>query len=369
MNGLVRLVLVLANQAHLSAAQQSRVLNVDDVQLARMIGEAEEELARRFDESAQRRGKPASQHIVARRERFHVRGQHGLAGGLFAFLPLMQTPLDLDAKMRAKFAGVAFAPSTEEPPSLPREAAPKPILIFRRGEPKEPDHARAPFAATRPIIPRSASRGGETSRDADRRAARQREEDAGQRARDLLKRRRRRAFRLALLKHAVMFVGPVAVLVTIGTLVWVGGGGISPFAVTPFPRPAATASPTTSAPRATASPTATQPSTAPPATVPCAVTLQGLVFSDLNGDGILTPDESGLSGVTVLLESDSRSTIAGAQTDGSGRFTFSTVPGSYIVSAHPPAGFRPTDHLERAVSLSACDAVVSVDFGFVHGTP
>jgi hypothetical protein len=65
--------------------------------------------------------------------------------------------------------------------------------------------------------------------------------------------------------------------------------------------------------------------------------VSGTVFFDVDGDGILGPDEVGLASFNVTITGPvSLSTT----TDGNGAFSFTgLMPGSYTLCANPPAGW------------------------------
>jgi hypothetical protein len=66
--------------------------------------------------------------------------------------------------------------------------------------------------------------------------------------------------------------------------------------------------------------------------------ISGFVFFDLDGDGIMGPDENGLSGWTVQISGPVTQT---AVTDGTGQYTFSGLnAGTYTICVVPPAGWN-----------------------------
>ena len=68
--------------------------------------------------------------------------------------------------------------------------------------------------------------------------------------------------------------------------------------------------------------------------------IQGLVFSDLDRDCRLDPEEQSLAGVTVELRDSSGRVVASTQTDSQGKYRFAGLaPGSYTVWEQQPAGY------------------------------
>jgi uncharacterized protein (DUF2141 family) len=80
-------------------------------------------------------------------------------------------------------------------------------------------------------------------------------------------------------------------------------------------------------------------------------TISGVVFDDLNGNGIRDANERGIGGVLITLSNGGTRT---ALTDGEGRYSFSNVtPGAYTVIETDPAYYSSTTPNSRAVSLSS----------------
>ena len=82
------------------------------------------------------------------------------------------------------------------------------------------------------------------------------------------------------------------------------------------------------------------PAPAPdPAPTPLGHTsIAGVLFFDLNGNGIMDPDEVGLAGWTLQVSGPMSQTVV---TDGNGAYTFSGLTaGSYTVCVVPPAGWN-----------------------------
>src|SRR5690606_18897785 len=77
--------------------------------------------------------------------------------------------------------------------------------------------------------------------------------------------------------------------------------------------------------------------------------IEGVVFDDLNGNGVKDVGESGIAGVTV-----SRSSGPDTTTAGDGTYRFGDVPvGSYTVSIGVPAGYVASGSTSRTVSVAS----------------
>jgi hypothetical protein len=150
-----------------------------------------------------------------------------------------------------------------------------------------------------------------------------------------------------------------------------------------------TATPTTEAPTEaapTAQPTASPQQPTPTATTPAAATtapteaaaatatpltaampptpgaIQGLVFIDANGDGLLASDEPGVAGVTIQLRGGGMALSQVTSTAGS--YSFGGLsPGAYEVSIELPWGYALTTSDRYSNVQVANDIVVGVDFG------
>ncbi|MEM7395715.1 MAG: SdrD B-like domain-containing protein, partial [Verrucomicrobiota bacterium] len=74
-------------------------------------------------------------------------------------------------------------------------------------------------------------------------------------------------------------------------------------------------------------------------------TLNGVVYLDINGDGVADPeDTNGIAGVTIVLSLTNGTPIATNLTDASGGYSFSNVPsGRYLLTETDPAGFISTE--------------------------
>lgn len=94
--------------------------------------------------------------------------------------------------------------------------------------------------------------------------------------------------------------------------------------------------------------------------------VQGQVFLDRNGDGVLGRGEAGLAGVTVELLNDEGEVIAATRTDRAGRYSFDQFgeTGDYRVRVVVPPGRAATTPDSLAFLISAGDATVrGMNFG------
>jgi len=113
-------------------------------------------------------------------------------------------------------------------------------------------------------------------------------------------------------------------------------------------------------------PTATSTS----ATINTGSTITGMVFSDINGDGIFRHRDSGIAGVTVVLKTKGRRklvTYATTTTDASGNYSFVGLPaGTYQISEIVPSGVHnvtlPTG-LVYNLTISSQQVVAGKNFG------
>ncbi|MEM7579333.1 MAG: SdrD B-like domain-containing protein, partial [Cyanobacteria bacterium P01_A01_bin.80] len=94
-------------------------------------------------------------------------------------------------------------------------------------------------------------------------------------------------------------------------------------------------------------------------------TIGDFVYFDNDGDSIADPDESGISGITLVLRDGDGNEIATTTTADDGSYSFITEPGTYTVTvANPPQGLNPTQTQDNPVNLQAGQNIDTVDFGF-----
>lgn len=121
---------------------------------------------------------------------------------------------------------------------------------------------------------------------------------------------------------------------------------------------------------------ADQPATTPTSTPTGTVvtepyrSVEGVVWNDLNRDGVRQPAEPGIPGVDVYLRENSVGTAIRADyhtksgADGSYQIT-NIQPGTYILAVPALAGFWPTTGLAVGVIIGP-NVSVRADFGFYH---
>jgi hypothetical protein len=90
--------------------------------------------------------------------------------------------------------------------------------------------------------------------------------------------------------------------------------------------------------------------------------VEGTVYNDLNGDGIMDVGEAGIAGVTVALTDNDNNVLDTAATDAGGTYAFAVLTeGTYKVFETDPAGYVSTTPNE--VVFEIVDANVTVNFG------
>jgi hypothetical protein len=101
---------------------------------------------------------------------------------------------------------------------------------------------------------------------------------------------------------------------------------------------------------------------APPTAVPGGQNeIRGLVYIDLNQDGLLAANDPGLGPVTVRLTGQGRT--SDFTTPGAGTFTFANLPsGQYVVTVTVPTGYRLTTTGSHTVNVGS-GVIMGVDFG------
>lgn len=96
-------------------------------------------------------------------------------------------------------------------------------------------------------------------------------------------------------------------------------------------------------------------------------TVSGVVFDDLNGNGVQDSGEAGLAGVTMRLTSAATGAILTTTTDATGAYTFTGLaPGGYTVTEVDPAGYVSTT--PNIVTVTApLGGTASANFGDQRG--
>ncbi|NLF30932.1 MAG: hypothetical protein GX591_08610, partial [Planctomycetes bacterium] len=96
-----------------------------------------------------------------------------------------------------------------------------------------------------------------------------------------------------------------------------------------------------------------------------ALSIAGVKYHDLDGDGVKDAGEPGLAGWTIQLKDSAGAVIATATTDANGAYSFDhLVPGSYTVAEVQQAGWRQTAPAAGVHSVTLTDAdATGIDFG------
>jgi len=118
-------------------------------------------------------------------------------------------------------------------------------------------------------------------------------------------------------------------------------------------------------PTPTPTPTPTATPTFTPTPTPTTGTVTGVVWNDVNQDGVRQPEEPGLAGITVRLEDQTDLHALAAwetETDARGRYQFEDIPpGTYTITVKT-GGVWPTTDLPITVEVGA-NTVVEADIG------
>ena len=98
-------------------------------------------------------------------------------------------------------------------------------------------------------------------------------------------------------------------------------------------------------------------------------TIGDLVFSDLNGNGVADPGDTGIGGVTVTLRNAAGAIVGTTVTDANGGYSFLNVPPGIL---HPRRSIRPEVPMPQTpvtipVTLGARQSFLTGDFGFRIG--
>ncbi|MBC7262862.1 MAG: DNRLRE domain-containing protein [Chloroflexi bacterium] len=127
----------------------------------------------------------------------------------------------------------------------------------------------------------------------------------------------------------------------------------------PTPTPTATLSPT---------PTRTSTATPTPTNTPPPGAIMGMVWEDLNGNGIMDPEEAnrGLAGAIIHLWNSAKTQELrpAYTTQSDGRFAFvDLAPSNYVVTEDNPPGYTSTTSDEVGVVVISGTATTGVNFG------
>ncbi len=101
--------------------------------------------------------------------------------------------------------------------------------------------------------------------------------------------------------------------------------------------------------------------------------VSGSVVLACSGESNLANNE-GLANVTVTLENAGDTTVATTTTSANGNYAFANVPaGTYTVEVTPPSGYSQTipsgTSNSQTVTLSGCQTLTGVNFGYTGSTP
>ncbi len=96
-------------------------------------------------------------------------------------------------------------------------------------------------------------------------------------------------------------------------------------------------------------------------------TIGDTVFNDPNNNGVQDPGETGVTGVTLTLsgtDTNNNPINQTVVTNAAGNYQFTTLnPGTYTVTATPPAGSISTNTNPQTVTLTTGQNIPTVDFG------
>jgi len=98
------------------------------------------------------------------------------------------------------------------------------------------------------------------------------------------------------------------------------------------------------------------------------VTISGMKFNDVNGNGVKDAGDTGLQGWTIYLDANNDSTLntgeVSTQTDGSGNYSFTGLtPGTYRVREVQQSGWTRTTANPSAIVAQSGTSVSNVNFG------
>jgi hypothetical protein len=93
--------------------------------------------------------------------------------------------------------------------------------------------------------------------------------------------------------------------------------------------------------------------------------LSGYIFFDVDTDATFDSAEFGLGGTTVTLRSSTGQVLATTTSANDGSYSFANLaPGTYVVTATPPAGLAATNGVSRSGTIGATN-LTGVNIGFM----
>ncbi|GAB4470880.1 MAG: hypothetical protein Kow00124_07440 [Anaerolineae bacterium] len=93
--------------------------------------------------------------------------------------------------------------------------------------------------------------------------------------------------------------------------------------------------------------------------------IEGIVFEDLNGNGVREAGEAGVPDVEVVFESGGWTLLITTGTDGT--FGMDLNPGTWTVTVNAPTGMRALTSTKEVVIANPGDQVLDVTFALVEG--
>jgi len=89
--------------------------------------------------------------------------------------------------------------------------------------------------------------------------------------------------------------------------------------------------------------------------------ISGMVFADVNGDGVRQPEEAGIANVSLTF-SGVGEPVQGVTND-DGNYFFTATVGEWTINVTPPPGFEAVNGPSRNVLLAAEEQSIVLDFG------
>jgi len=118
--------------------------------------------------------------------------------------------------------------------------------------------------------------------------------------------------------------------------------------------------PPTATPTITPTPTSTFTPTPSPTVTAARGNIIGLVYHDVNRDGVHQPGEPGIPGVTVELLSLARQVLQRVFTLADGSFSFTDLaPDTYLVRQHNLWGYRSSTADDVVTTVAGGDTVIT----------